>query len=144
MRLSFEQSAETRRIVEFLIAIPINVPTSHAELERAVGRHKPSSYQSAVRIARKKGVIIEAIRGFGFQRLTASETVSRQDKHLRSIRRKANIMQTEVEVAMRGNLPHAEQTRALHIHAAAGIIKSSTIIPQSNVERPLPPGAQRK
>lgn len=139
MRKLFEQSAETARIVDFLSGLQVNRPVSFSDLERSVGPFKLSSYQSAVRVARKLGVVVASIRGFGFQRITASQTVDRQEAHFRSIRRKAAVIQNEVEIAVRGNLTSKEQMRATQMHAAAGVIRSASIVPATNTPKQQAP-----
>lgn len=139
MRRIFEQGKETAAIADFFKQLPVGKEVSYGELEQAVGRYKTASYQSAVKAARRDGVVISTIRSYGFVRLEAEEIVGRQDRHLRSIRRKATVIQSEVATAVRGNLTQASQLRATTIHAAAGVIRSSANVPRSNEERPAPP-----
>lgn len=142
MRPSFHLSAETDRLVRLFASLPIDHEMTYQEIQATVGSYSQSAYQSAVRISRRNGVVIATIRGVGCKRLTASQTVDRQSSHMKAIRRKARIVQTEVSIASKGNLTREEDTRAMLISAAAGIILANATVPKTNTPEIPDPNPQ--
>ena len=95
MRPMFKQSQETAKLYEFFTGMSLDRPTSFTEVSKIVGFKVISTlpaYQSARRTFVKSGIgVIEAIRGFGFERLPAEQIVDAGPRGLRKVRRRPGL-----------------------------------------------------
>jgi hypothetical protein len=143
MKPMFKASSETQKLTALFMSLKYGEVLSYARMHKEVGDFSTGSYQTAIRVARRQNVVIATIRGVGCKRLVGSDIVDRQSSHLRGIRRKARIVQKEVETAINENLTTKEQLAATRIHAAAGVILSAANIPRTNTPKVDEPEAVR-
>lgn len=105
---------QVSKYLELFETMKISAPMSYADAEAHLGfKRNPSSYQQAVAKARKRGIVIESIRKFGFQRCSGPDIATKRGAyHDRSIRRKSRIASTEMTIALTSNLDKAEMLLA--------------------------------
>jgi hypothetical protein len=116
MRPIFSRSVETRKLLDLFEGASIDTPISFADASRKLGfaiTSTSGSYHSARRIAVKEcGIVIEAIRNFGFVRLSGSGIVKRGDSHDGALRRRARRAGDEMAIAIVQNLDREEMQSA--------------------------------
>jgi hypothetical protein len=143
MRLIFEQSEETAKLVALFKEIPIGKEVSFSDASEIVGFEVTSdlsAYQSAKRAAeRDHKVVIEGIRGFGFKRIDGAgmvERASRFFKHVRKgSRREANVQ----EIAISQNLTRGQSIRATEQLSRLRIMET-TAAQANRYQEPKPDG----
>lgn len=112
----FTQSFETIQLVEALKEMSIGQTISFSEISKKVGFSVNSSspaYHSARRVlTRDHSIILESVRGFGFQRLDGHGMVNRGGRLLKGVRRRARRGAQEMEIALMQNLNRNDQLRA--------------------------------
>jgi len=109
MRTISETSIETLKLVEIFKALELSKPLSFADASKIAEFKVYSSlpaYSSARRIARRDhAVVIDGIRGFGFQRLPGEDIAKRRgDMHFKGLRNKSRIGASEMKIALGQNL----------------------------------------
>lgn len=144
MRPIFLQSAETRRLVELFISIPISTAMSFADASKAVGFPVTSNlpaYQSAKKIAeRDHSTVIDGIRGFGFVRINGSGMVSRAPRFFRKVRKGARREARVQEIAIKTNLTRNEMIDATEQLSRLRILETTAMVrPVTNRNTPETP-----
>lgn len=126
MRMSFEQSAETRELVRFFGEVSVGSPVSWTSASKSVGfkvHAQLAAYHSARRIVqRDSGIVISTIRKFGFQRLAADQICDSGEAGLSSIRRRARREAGKQEIAIAGNLDQRHMLRSTELLSRFRII----------------------
>lgn len=129
MRPIFTQSAETRRLIELFVNLPVGASMSFADASNTVGFTVKStlpSYQTAKRIAeRDHNVVIDGVRGYGFVRINGSGMVDRAPRFFKKVRRGARREAHVQEIALLQNLSRDEMMRATEQFSRLRIIEAN-------------------
>lgn len=143
-RRMFERSVETQKLLDLFLALPLDTPMSFADASALVRFRVHSSlgaYRSARIIGeRRHSLVIEAIRGSGFQRLTGMEISEAGERGMRSIRVKARREGNKQGIAIADNLDDAHAKRSSELLNRFNLIADIASKPRSN-HRPAPPPA---
>ncbi len=142
MRKSFEQSAETVKIVNMFRDLKYDEPISFAQASLTIGfpiKSTTPAYQSAKLIAeRDHGVYVATIRKFGFSRGTGKDMISSGAGLFSSIRKKSTRIASRMLLAINENLNEKDHLVAVEMYSRANIIASTTsaAVTSSNRKRP--------
>ena len=137
MRLMFTQSAETKRLVELFISMPVGSTLSFPAATQTLGFTVKSvlpAYQTAKRVAeRDHNVVVEGIRGFGFMRINGSGMVSRAPRFFRKVRKGARREAHVQNIAISQNLTREEMMIATEQYSRMRILETTA----ANVKAPI-------
>jgi hypothetical protein len=144
VRKSFEQSKETKALVDVFRSMTLEQRMNFAELSRAVGfavKSTTSAYHSARHIVeRENGIYIGAIRRFGCYRGTGNDMAGSLETMADSIGRLARRSVFRADLAIASNLDADVYARVSEHRNRASIIAStsSAPMPTSNRKRQEP------
>jgi hypothetical protein len=142
MRKTFEQSAETTKLVALFRGLNYSQKMSFDEASRLVGFRVTSvspSYQSAKRIAERDfKVYIASVRKFGFVRGTGEDMVGSGVCMLKSMRNTAKRTSSRMLLAINENLDEANHRLATEMYGRANIVAATTapVRASSNKNKP--------
>jgi hypothetical protein len=125
MKPSFVQSHQTARLVRLFKGMSLNKPMSFADASAEVGFAVTSTmpaYQSGRRVAEREGVVIDAVRGFGFVRLTGDQISETGERDMLSIWRRARRGSKRQEIAIASNLDQKHMLRSSELLGRLRII----------------------
>jgi len=116
MKPIFRTASETSQLIQMFQSMSIGASMSYDEATKILGfvvASTTSSYQSAKRIAaRDYGVVVDSIRGYGFQRIDGSGMVERAPRFFKKVRKGARREAHVQELAISQNLKRDEMLRA--------------------------------
>ena len=131
MKPTFTQSAETAKLIAFLIQLPINQPVSFQQATQSVGFKVKSTlpaYQSAKKACeRDHRVVIAGIRGFGFQRIDGAGMVARAPQFFNRVRKGARREARVQEIAISQNLTRGDTIVATEQLSRLRIIETTAV-----------------
>lgn len=141
MRKLFELTSETASIVALFKDIAIEQVVTFEQASKAVGfpvDSRSPSYQTAKRIAvRDHGIVIEGVRGVGFERLNGTGMVRKGHRSMTGIRRAARRGGAVASVAIRQNLTRGEQLEASEQLGRFRIIETTSQSPRPASNRQI-------
>lgn len=142
MKPIFKISHETQTLVDYFMQIQIGSPVSFDVASNDVNFSVSSSlpsYNTARRIVqRDHSVVIEAIKGFGFIRVSGGEIVKSADRFFRRVRRGARREAHKQEIAVMSNLERDDMIKATENLSRLRIIETTSIsLHQAISNRPV-------
>jgi len=130
MRTTFEQSNETKILVDMFAKMSVGATMSFPDASKTVGftvKSTLAAYQQAKRIAqRDHNVVIDAVRGFGFMRIDGEGMVARAPRFLKRVRKGARREAHVQEIAISQNLPRDQMTRAMEQYSRLKLIETTS------------------
>jgi hypothetical protein len=139
MKPIFKTSNETEQLLNLFMQMPLGSTLSFDDASKAVGfevRSTLSAYQSAKKLAeRDHNIVIDSVRGHGFQRIDGEGMVQRAPRFFKKVRKGARREAHVQGIAITQNLPRDAMLKATENHSRLRILETTASMPKASSNR---------